>query len=249
MVRYWSESRSGVATAENIPVKPLWERVRTSFNRMPWGLLGWVVSIALTIYFFYAGQEKPLLTYTVSPVHAPIVRSESFGDLKVFYKGAVVSGDISLASVQFENLGAGPILGTLDTDILSPIYIQLEGNAQILEASIQKMTRPIIEASVDQSKAASGRLRLGWKILEQNDIFVVQITYVGSINTGIQVTGEVKGQKEGLQEQRYLGIWTTTREYKTSNSLYTAEIVLIFLGSISLVVGLTLYHYFFIVAN
>lgn len=174
---------------ENKPTKPtLWEQAKAFFNSKPWGFLGWLISILLGVWLFFAGQRNPLLTYAVWPVHAPIVRSQSFSDLKVLYKGAEVHGDISLASVEFQNLGAGPILGAPDTDILSPIYIQLEGDAPILEASVQKMTRSLIEVSLDQSKASSGRLGLGWKILEQNDGFIVQITYVGPTNTRIQVT-------------------------------------------------------------
>ena len=232
---------------ENKPTKPtLWEQAKAFFNSKPWGFLGWLISILLGVWLFFAGQRNPLLTYAVWPVHAPIVRSQSFSDLKVLYKGAEVHGDISLASVEFQNLGAGPILGAPDTDILSPIYIQLEGDAPILEASVQKMTRSLIEVSLDQSKASSGRLGLGWKILEQNDGFIVQITYVGPTNTRIQVTGTVKGQQQGLQEQKYAaGIVTTTKEYKTSNSLYVAEFSLIFLGLISLVPAITLYHYFY----
>ncbi|MFY9983891.1 MAG: hypothetical protein WAK31_03990 [Chthoniobacterales bacterium] len=231
---------------ENKPTKPtLWEQAKAFLNSKPWGFLGWLIAILLTVWLFFAGQRNPLLTYAVWPIHAPIVQSQSFSDLKVLYKGVEVHGDISLASVEFKNLGAGPILGAPDTDILSPIYIQLEGDAPILEASVQKMTRSVIEVSLDQSKASSGRLGLGWKILEQNDGFVVQITYVGPTNTNIQVTGTVKGQQQGLQEQRYLGIWTTTKEYNTSKSLYVAEIILIFFGGlISFVSAITFYHSF-----
>ena len=116
-------------------------------------------------------------------------------------KGSRFTVTYPRASGKFKNLGAGPILGAPDTDILSPIYIQLEGDAPILEASVQKMTRSVIEVSLDQSKASSGRLGLGWKILEQNDGFVVQITYVGPTNTNIQVTGTVKGQQQGLRNR------------------------------------------------
>ena len=104
---------------ENKPAKPtLWERVKAFFNSKPWGFLGWLISILLGVWLFFAGQRNPLLTYAVWPIHAPIVQSQSFSDLKVLYKGAEVHGDISLATVLFENLGAAPIDGRPDRDIM-----------------------------------------------------------------------------------------------------------------------------------
>ena len=213
------------------------------FNSKPWGFSGWLISILLTWYLFVAGQQKPLLKYGVFPVRSPIVRSQNVGDLKMSYRGTEVIGDISIAFVVFQNFGAGSIDGRPDKDILSTIYIQLEGGARILEASVQKMTRSGIDANVQQS---SGQLRFLWKILEHDDAFIVQITYVGSINSKIQIGGEIKGQPEGIQVVEYpSGVWTTANAYNTYNSLSTAEVALILLGIISLVLEVILYSYFY----
>jgi hypothetical protein len=85
---------------------------------------------------------------------------------------------------------------------------------------------------------------VAWRILEQNDGFVVQITYVGSLNTGLQVTGNVKGQQQGLQKlESPPGIWTTTKEYKLSQYLSLALILLSFCALFSLVSAVILHRF------
>jgi hypothetical protein len=73
-----------------------------------WGFAG----IIFGVWSYFAGQRYPLLTYGVWPIHAPLLQSENLSNLKVFYKGADVQGEVSLAFVKFENLGAAPIIGT-----------------------------------------------------------------------------------------------------------------------------------------
>jgi len=89
-------------------------------------------------------------------------------------------------------------------------------------------------------------LGVGWKILEQNDGFVVQITYAGSVNTGIKVTGDVKGQRQGIEQETYPpGSGTTTKEYVRFVYLHLAECVLIFIGLLAFVMEITLYLYLY----
>jgi len=244
-----------VIPSENKPTKlTLCKRVKeySLANAVPLSLIlaivGTVIGLggfAFGVWSHFASQHNPLLKYGVYPVRGRIVRSENLSDLKVLYKGAEVPGDISVAYVVFQNIGTAAIE---NTDILTPIDIQLDGKAPILEASIQKneQTRSLTKVSLDQSQASSGQLGVGWKILEQNDGFVVQITYAGSVNTGIKVTGDVKGQRQGIEQVTYPpGSATTTKEYDRFVSLHLAEFVLIFIGLLAFVMEITLYLYLY----
>jgi hypothetical protein len=165
-------------------MKPLWKRVMRFTITNVVGL----VSLAASIVFFLLSQQKPLLTYSVSPIRGRIVQSGTLSDLKVLYKETEVQGDISIVYVVFQNQGSTPIE---KADILTPILIKLDGNPRILAAIIQKneKTRSLTEASLDLSQGNSGQVGVAWRILERNDGFVVQITSVGSFKTELEVTG------------------------------------------------------------
>ena len=162
---------------------------------------------AFGIWSHFASQQKPLLTYSISPVHGRIVRSGNLGDLKVLYKGDEVQGDISIAIVIFQNLGAAPIE---KADILAPICIKLEGNPRILEAIIQKNEKTrfdITSPTLNTSQASTGQLGIEWQILEKSDGFVVQITYAGSSSTELQVRAMSKVSNRVFKKRN------TLREY------------------------------------
>lgn len=188
-----------MTTLENKqPNPPRWERTK-AFLQHPVllvitalaSIVG-IISLPLAIYFYLASLRDPRLTYLVHPVRAPIVQGQKLTSLKVLFNGADVHGDIIAAQIAIWNAGAGSIRAT---DIMSPIQIQTEGNAPILEATIREMTRPVIGVSVDQTQSNAGRVLLGWQILEKNDGFVLQIIYSGSINTKLSLEGDVVGQK------------------------------------------------------
>lgn len=220
----------GVIFPENRATKPAQlERLKEFLIANRWNILSilslavGIGGLAFGIWSHFACQQKPLLTYGVSSVHGQIVRSGNLGDLKILYKEVEVQGDISIVYVVFQNLGTAAIERN---DILTPIYVKLAGNAQILEAIIQKNEKTrfdVTKPSLDQSEVDSGQLGVGWRILEKNDGFVVQITYAGSFSTGLQVTGNIKGQQQGLQKQEYpAGIWRTQKEYSLSQLLFLA---------------------------
>jgi hypothetical protein len=74
----------------------------------------------------------------------------------------------------------------------------------ILEVSLVKVSRPLTEISLDQSRLSSGILGVRWRILEQNDACVSQILYSGPTSVRIILTGNIEGQKQ-IQELTYSG--------------------------------------------
>ena len=153
-------------------------KVISFFNHPLVGILGsisGVIGLVLAVIFYYAGQREPRLTYSVHPLRAPVVQTGKMSALKVLINGIEIQGDVTAAQIAIWNSGAAPIKSE---DILTPIMIQTENNAPILDVSVRKVSRPVIEMSLDQSKISSGIVGVHWRILEQNDGCVLQIIYL-----------------------------------------------------------------------
>jgi hypothetical protein len=227
-----------VTPPENKPPNlPRWERTKAILQHPVLlvitalaSIVG-IVSAPLAIYFYLASQRDPRLTYLVHPVRVPIVQGQKLTSLKVLFNGADVQGDIIAAQIAIWNAGAGSIRST---DIMAAIQIQTEGNSPILEATIRKMTRPVIGVTINQTQSSAGRVHLDWKILEKNDGFVLQVIYSGSINTKLSLTGDVAGQKSFVG---YFGSAPTPAEqYAATNAQIRVGAWLgIFLGTFFLV--------------
>lgn len=179
-------------------------KVISFFNHPLVGILGsisGVIGLVLAVIFYYAGQREPRLTYSVYPLRAPVVQTGKMSALKVLINGVEIQGDVTAAQIAIWNSGAAPIKSE---DILTPILIQTENNAPILDVSVRKVSRPVIEMSLDQSKISSGIVGVHWRILEQNDGCVLQIIYLGSTSVRLSMTADIVGQKS-LQELRPYG--------------------------------------------
>jgi hypothetical protein len=162
----------------------------------PWvGLLGSifsVVGVGLAIYFYFVGQAVRRLVYSVNPVKTTVVKGGEASALRVLHNNQEISGDITAAQIAVWNQGA---LSIRPENILSPVRILLRPKAQILGAKISKATRDVIGASIDRSGLAEGVVGTSWKILEQNDGFVVQLIFAGATETTIALEGTVERQQ------------------------------------------------------
>lgn len=172
--------------------------------RHPLAVLGgWLFGIVLAIVFFFQSIERPEITSFVHPVRTTVVRADAASALTVVYRGAKLASDVSAAQVAFWNAGNKAVR---QGDVLEPFVIQVGGNTPILEARVRKTSRPLAKVELDQSQLAKGRLGVSWSILEEGDGAVIQLTYAGSVDAPIHVTGAVVGQKSvvNIVEKRFL---------------------------------------------
>jgi hypothetical protein len=172
------------------------------------GSISGIIGIPLATYFYFASQHEPRLTYYVHPVRAPLVQTGKMSDFSVVFKGSLLLGDVTAAQIAIWNSGSAPIKSE---DILSPVLIQTENNAPILEISILKASRPVTDISIDQSKIHSGIAGIHWRILEHDDGCIVQIIYLGSTSLKLSLSAEIVGQKY-LEELKYVGKISTPEE-------------------------------------
>jgi hypothetical protein len=169
-----------------------------SFSGNVASILGFIIGltgIALAIYFYIRGTKRPGLTFKVHPVRTPIVRAGAVSRLSVLYDGQEIKSDITAAHIAIWNQGRESIH---EADMLRPLIIEMADQVPILEAKIHLATYEVIDLRLDESQCDQGRLGVSWKILEERDGGIVQITYAGSPNLKIAVQASVEGQRRIL---------------------------------------------------
>ena len=160
-----------------------------------WGLLLTII-IALTFGIWnlklqFRMKKMPELTYYVHPIKAVVLRRGEASTLRVFYRNQEINTDVTTTQVAIWNQGR---MSIRTDNILSEVRLLTEPRVPILEATIRKQSRSIIGFVLDNSHFAEGIVPISWKILEQNDGAVIQLTYAGSPMTAIAVEGILENQ-------------------------------------------------------
>jgi hypothetical protein len=105
------------------------------------GTLIGVISLCLAIYFYLDQKEFRKLTYYVHPAKAAIVKAGQVSQLTALYANKPITTDITAAQIAIWNQGKLPIKSS---NILKPIILSTADKTPILEVSIRKVTRDVI---------------------------------------------------------------------------------------------------------
>jgi hypothetical protein len=143
--------------------------------------------------------------------------------VNVIYGGHEILSDITAAQIALWNAGKRPIRAE---DVLTPITIRTDNSIPILEASVRKTSRDLINLAVDQSDISAGSLRITWKILEQNDGGIIQIIYAGPAETRISADGAIVGQPNVHEVKYYGSISSLAEQFVKTARIYRAMGVL-----------------------
>jgi len=161
----------------------------------PWvGIIGSVASIVgvlLAVYFYFLSVRSPELVYYVNPARAVVVTQGTASRLSVLFDGRQISQDVTASQVAIWNRGREPIR---QAAILKPIIIQTYPKAPILEATIRKKSREVVNLQMEQTRLSEGEVSLKWNILEKGDGAVVQLVYAGGPGVQIRCDGVIEGQ-------------------------------------------------------
>ena len=162
------------------------------------GLAVGVVGIGMSYHYYSISvrERKPL--FVPDPDRTLLIDSRSIGDSAIRITrldGSVIEGSISSARFYFWNGGRLPIR---PEHILKPIVVSLEGqNAEILDYKILKVSRPdIVAPRVSMIKDGVSRLGIDFQILDHGDGFSVQLTFSGSPDAPLVISGAVEGAAE-----------------------------------------------------
>jgi hypothetical protein len=156
-------------------------------------IAGFLPNLIVGVYFYIKGIKKRGLTYRVNEVRIPIVKGGEASGLTILHNDKEMAGDITAAHIAIWNQGRESIR---PGNMLRTLVIETENFIPILKVNVCKMTRDVVNISLDESKCQQGQLSVSWDILETNDGGIVQVIYAGSPDTMISAYATVEGQKK-----------------------------------------------------
>lgn len=159
-----------------------------------WGFLVGLVGLGFAGYTYLESKVEPLLVARLNAVRTIVVSPEGVENLQVLADGRQIKGPITAVQVAVWNAGRRPIKGT--EDVLEPIGLEMEGKAPIISARILRLSREVTRFEMDQSGKAEGLLGLRFRILEQGDGALLQITYMGNDKLPVIGRGVIVGQNK-----------------------------------------------------
>lgn len=164
------------------------------FSRQWVSISGWlvgVVSLLLTIYFYYQSVSQPGLSFAENPVRTPVVKQGTASRLAVSFDGQPLTENVTAANVAIWNRGRKAIRRGA---ILERIVIRSRPNVRILEARVRRVSRSVVDFEVSQNTGRPSELELKWNILEEGDGASIQIVFAGDSDVEFTCTGVIEGQ-------------------------------------------------------
>jgi hypothetical protein len=190
------------------------------------GILGSIASIIgifIAIYFYFISQHIRELVYFVNPAKAIVFKPEQTSKLKVSFGNKEIQDNVTAAQIAIWNQGTDSIK---KENLLSLINIKTNPPVPILEATIRKKSRDVINLILDQSLDKVGKISLTWNILEKGDGFVVQVIYIGDTNVNLSLDGVIEKQ-DIIKEIKYTGsILSPVEQFNEQKKLIRAQIIL-----------------------
>jgi hypothetical protein len=173
-----------------------------------------VLGLILGFYSYVHGNKKRDLVYYVNPAQAVVVKTGESSKLHVFYGNHELTSDVTAAQIAVWNQGNESIR---PDNVLRQVMIRTNPSVPILEASIRKKSRDVVNVTLDQSHLNDGVVGVQWNILEQNDEAIIQIVYAGPPTNQIQAAGVIEGQGDILQLRDPDKIWTSDAKPTPTN--------------------------------
>lgn len=170
-----------------------------------------IIAIPLSIYIYYESIQSPDLTFSVNPVKLEVVSTNQSSNLSISFDGKSIDSDITTTQIAIWNQGKAPIK---KADILKPIIISINPNRPILEASIRKTSRDVIQFSLNSDELQQGRMSVSWEVLEHNDGGMIEVIYAGSPDVNFNIEGAVIGQKEVTRYENKIGFQSPNEEFE-----------------------------------
>ena len=160
------------------------------------GMIAWVATVLgsiLSVYFYFEGTKRRDLVYFVNPAQAVVVKTGEATNLHVRYGDRELKSDVTAAQIALWNRGNDSIR---PENVLEQVAIRTNPPVPILEASVRKRSRGVVDISLDQARLNEGIVGVSWKILEQGDGAVIQLVYAGPPSTQIVASGVIEGQNQ-----------------------------------------------------
>ena len=146
----------------------------------------------LTVLFYYKGVHARKVVLAEKPLRSTLVQRERPSGLAVLYQDRpIVDRDVVTVTFAVWNAGTESVR---PENVLLPIELRIEDEADMLDVSIGRVTRPVVSPVVSRDPKNSRAASLSFRILEPGDGFTVQVVYAGSDKTAFSWSGAVEGQ-------------------------------------------------------
>jgi hypothetical protein len=158
------------------------------------GFAGIIIGVIVSAFFYWVSEKSRDLTFVLSPSRPEIVRAGVVSDIKAYYKGTEITGNLSIITIAVWNQGREPI--RYAEDVLRPITVRPGADMKILEVKIVKSTREEIGFQVVPT-TPDGGFNISWRILERGDGALLQLLAVNAPAAPIlpvAIAGSVVGQ-------------------------------------------------------
>lgn len=156
---------------------------------------GLLISVGVSYYFYDQSRAERDLVVVEARPRTEIVTSDRIqtAPLKVIRNdGVPVTGDVTALKVYVWNAGRQSVRSE---NLLQPLVVSFrDPSVRILDQRWLKPTRTVVQPSSGLITERS--VQIGFRILEQDDGFPVQITFQGPHDTPIDVSGVVEGMRE-----------------------------------------------------
>ncbi|HZF11377.1 MAG TPA: hypothetical protein VFE33_21515 [Thermoanaerobaculia bacterium] len=163
------------------------------------GTIASVIGVGLAVFFYLEGRATRELLYLVNPARTVVVHAGQTSRLSITLDGAPITRDVTSAQIAFWNEGHASIKAD---NMLQTLVIRTPKSAPIIDAVIRKVhRRRVVDVDIDRHRMAQGELAVHWNILEFQDGGVIQITYIGGVDTSITAVATIEGQGD-LAEQK-----------------------------------------------
>lgn len=156
-----------------------------------WGFILGIVGLLFAWYTYSESKSEPLLLAQLNVVRTIVVSPEGIENLQVLADGKPIGGPITAAQIAIWNAGKRPIR---EDDVLDPIRISIDGERSIIAARVLRVTRDITRVRLDESRKAAGELGIRFRILEEGDGAILQVTYLGNDKVPIVGRAVIVGQ-------------------------------------------------------
>jgi hypothetical protein len=155
-----------------------------------------VVGFGLAWYWHAQSVQERAPTYQVSPQRVKLVDTSIPvpSQLQVLYRGKDLNKNVTALTLYLWNDGKLPIKAE---DVLQPLEVRLDPDAEILDARILRVSRPVTKfATGEILESKRNSLPLSFAILEKGDGAALQIIYTGKPDAAVSVLGTIVGAGE-----------------------------------------------------
>ena len=153
------------------------------------GTLASIIGLLLAVVIYFATEKHREIVYQISRSPTTVVQSGKSSDLRVYFRGSELTGDVSSLQICVWNAGGESV--RRENILSKAVSVNLGPVATILTARLAKTTRSLTGFTCQSPSLRS--VSCSWDILEKNDGGLLDIIYLGK--AGIEsVNGEIEGQ-------------------------------------------------------